>query len=195
MAGLPPAISPIALRNPAAGRWSFMAMLGEKLLVIGDEGLARRVASLEPAWEVKLTSREQVLEAAQQEPFDLVVSREQDLNLVKSLVKRYAYLGALLLGDCPEAPPPGCLVFPERLSDRELQVALEEALEKRRLLRENRHLQALLPLFEVNRALFSVLFCLVGYTRLPSMTSRHYHVKPTLEEKISFSDFGGRFVV
>jgi signal transduction histidine kinase len=132
-----------------------MAMLGEKLLVIGDEGLAQRVASLEPGYQVKTIPREQVLEVAQKEPFDLVIGGQENLTLVKALISRYAYLGALLLGEARESPPPGCLIFPARLSDEELQAALEEALERRRLLRENQHLQALLPLFDINRALFS----------------------------------------
>ena len=157
MAGLPPGVVlfPLALRQPSRRAVFFMAMLGEKLLVIGDEGLARRVASLEPGYQVKLTLQERVLEVAQKEPFDLVIGSQENLSIIKALVKRYSYLGALLLGESREPPPPGCLIFPARLSDEELIAALEEALEKRRLLRENRHLQALLPLFEVNRALFS----------------------------------------
>jgi len=132
-----------------------MAMLGEKLLVIADEGLAQRVASLEPGCQVKLTPQGRVLEVAQKEPFDLVIGSQENLSIIRALIKRYSYLGALLLGEGREPPPPGCLFFPARLTDEELIAALEEALEKRRLLRENRHLQALLPLFEVNRALFS----------------------------------------
>ena len=132
-----------------------MAILGEKLLVIADEGLARRLSSLEPGCQVKHTPREQVLEIAEKEPFDLVIGSQENLTVIKALIDRYAYLGALLLGETRESPPPGCLFFPARLTDNELIAALQEALEKRRLLRENRHLQALLPLFEVNRALFS----------------------------------------
>ena len=132
-----------------------MAMLREKLLVIGDEGLAQRVASLEPGYQVKLTPQERVLEVAQEEPFDLVIASQDNLPTIKTLIKRYSALGALLLGEGREPPPHGCLTFPALLSDEELQAALEEALERGRLLRENQHLLALLPLFEINRTLFS----------------------------------------
>jgi hypothetical protein len=79
-----------------------MAMLGEKLLVIADEGLAQRVAFLQPGCYVKHTPREQVLDVAQKEPFDLVIGSQENLSIIRALIDRYAYLGAVLLGETRE---------------------------------------------------------------------------------------------
>ncbi|HLE02877.1 MAG TPA: GAF domain-containing protein, partial [Dehalococcoidia bacterium] len=85
----------------------------------------------------------------------LVIASQDNLPTIKTLIKRYSTLGCLLLGEGREPTPRGCLTFPALLSDEELRAALDEALERGRLLRENQHLLALLPLFEINRALFS----------------------------------------
>jgi len=143
----------------------------EKILVVDDEENIRRlcleILKRDEYVPVVVGSATEALERARAEPFDLLITdirmpemdglqllqeiREVQKELPAIVITGYGTLDRAI--QCLRIGAQGFVVKP--FASHELLFAVDEALEKNRLVRENIRLRLLMPLFEISRDLLS----------------------------------------
>ncbi len=143
----------------------------EKILVVNGSkdlvGEKVKTAIGERHQVAAASGEEKALELISNDRFDLLIAQVRPpelrgLPLAEAARKRDPCIALVLVGDSPSLEAAsrrlksGPQAFLPRLfSASELERAVEDALERRRLLRDNRRLRALLPLLEISKALMS----------------------------------------
>jgi len=142
-------------------------MTGEKVLVADTNGdyLRQKIETVigKRYNIVGVSSGEEVIDLTRRERFDLLIAETKDGSCLAEVVRRSDPAIALVLtGDRQSLDkvlkmlrqgPQTFLLEPFTL--REMKRAIEDVLERRRLLRDNKRLKALLPLFEISKSLMS----------------------------------------
>ncbi len=146
-------------------------MAREKILVVDDEPsivhLCVRVLDEEGYVAKGALSAEQALEMVKEESFDLLVTDivmpgMDGLELLQKVREKYPEIGAVIITgyatldfavNSLKRGAQGFIVKP--FTTEELKIAIQEALKKSRLNRENTRLNTLVPLFEVSKTLIS----------------------------------------
>ena len=146
-------------------------MAKEKILVVDDEENIRRLCSeilkRDDYLPITIGSAKEALERARSEPFDLLLTdirmpemdglqllqeiREIQKELPAVVITGYGTLDRAI--QCLRIGAQGFVVKP--FTRQELLFAVDEALEKNRLVRENIRLRLLMPLFEISRDFLS----------------------------------------
>jgi len=144
-----------------------VAMTGDKILVANTNGdsLRRRIRAAigERYHIVDVPNTEESIDLARRERFDLIIAEAKNgFGLMEAVRRSDPAIAVVLIGDRHELdraverlrPGPQTLLL-EPFTQQELKRAIEDVLERRRLLRDNKRLKALLPLFEISKTLMS----------------------------------------
>jgi len=142
-------------------------MTGEKVLVVDTNGdsLRQKIETVigKRYHIVGVPSGEEAIDLTRRERFDLLIAETKDgCGLAEAVRRSDPAIALVLTGDRQSLdkvlqrlrPGPQTLL-PEPFTLRELKRAIEDVLERRRLLRDNKRLKALLPLFEISKTLLS----------------------------------------
>ncbi|MBE0415288.1 MAG: GAF domain-containing protein [Dehalococcoidia bacterium] len=140
-------------------------MTGEKILVAdtNDDSLRQKIETVigERYKVASVPTEKGAIELIRRERFDLLIAETNDgLGLVEAVRRSDPAIAIVLIGnhygidnalERLKSGPQALLLKPFSLS--ELGRAIEGALERRRLLRDNKRLKALIPLFEISKTL------------------------------------------
>jgi len=142
-------------------------MIGEKILVADTNGdsLRRKIEAVTGARYhiVAVPNSEESVDLVRRERFHLLIAETKNgFGLVEAVRRSDPTIALVLIGDrrgLDKAvdrlkPGPQTLLL-EPFTQGELKRALEDVLDRRRLLRDNKRLKALLPLFEIGKTLMS----------------------------------------
>ncbi|MDY6907275.1 MAG: GAF domain-containing protein [Chloroflexota bacterium] len=139
----------------------------EKILAIERDSV---IASVQPAvWEryevAAAPSEEDAMELTKRERFDLLIADTSDfggLRAVETARRRDPAIAVVLIGERHSVdaafqvlPPGPQSPLIEPFTSIEMGRAIEDALERRRLVRDNKRLKALIPLFEISKTMMS----------------------------------------
>lgn len=135
------------------------------ILVASEDSLFEKSSAVagESHHIVGVFHNEEALNLVNKQHFDLLIAETKDrLDLVQAVRKSDPAIALVLIGNqrnmaarlkLPESGPQSFLIEPFSLD--ELGRAIEDVLERIRLLRDNQRLKALLPLFEISKTLMS----------------------------------------
>jgi len=135
------------------------------ILVASKDSLFEKTAAVvrENHHIVGVFHSEEALNLTRMERFDLLIAEAKDgFDLIEAVRRRDPAIALVLIGNERsitttlkriDAGPQSFLIEPFSLN--ELGRAIEDVLERRGLLRDNKRLRALLPLFEINKSLMS----------------------------------------
>ncbi len=138
-----------------------------KILVVdtSQASLLERIeAAIGESYQVAgVPSKEEAIQLIRKERFDLLITETRaGLGLVEAVRRSDPSIALVLLGNHQsidsalqtlKSGPQAFLAY--RFTASELERAIEDALERRRLVRDNKRLKALLPLFEISKTLLS----------------------------------------
>ena len=135
------------------------------ILVVSKDSLFEKTSAVvgQSHRIVGVFDNEKALDLISNEHFDLLIAEAKGgFDLVEAVRRREPTIALVLIGNqrdiaaslkTPESGPQSFLMEPFSLN--ELGRAIEDVLERSRLLRDNKRLKALLPLFEISKTLMS----------------------------------------